>query len=190
MNIEIENTKKQFPVLTTARLKLRPFNLEDAKEVQRMAGSPKVAATTAAIPHPYLDGMAEEWISKHQEWFQKDLSVDFAIESISSKKLIGNISLMINKSNQRAEIGYWVGEEYWNNGFCTEAMSEVIKYAFEVKNLNKITCRHIMINPASGKVMTKNKMVQEGYLKQEIFKNSTFQDMVVYGLLKSEWMGL
>lgn len=177
----------QFPTLQTKRLLLRAFTLSDAKEVQRMAGSPKIAETTATIPHPYLDGMAEDWISKHQEWFEKGISVDFAIETHSDKKLVGNISLMINKSNHKAEIGYWIGEDYWNQGYCTEAMKEVIKYAFESKGLNKITCRHMMTNPASGKVMIKSGLQREGYLKQELFKNNKFYDTVVYGLLKEDW---
>jgi ribosomal-protein-alanine N-acetyltransferase len=176
-----ENT---FPILNTERLTLRAFELSDASEVQRMAGSPQIAATTATIPHPYLDGMAEDWISKHRGWFENGTSVDFAIELKASKKLIGNISLMINKTNHRAEVGYWIGVEFWNHGYCTEAMMEVIKYAFTRPEINKITCRHIMTNPASGKVMLKSGLVQEGYLKQDIFKNGQYFDTLVYGLLK------
>lgn len=185
-----------FPILNTERLTLRAFELSDAAEVQRMAGSAKIAATTATIPHPYLDGMAEDWISKHQQWFDQGISVDFAIEikstqtstSIPTPKLIGNISLMLNKTNHRAEIGYWIGEEFWNKGYCTEAMKEVIKYAFTVRAMNKITCRHIATNPASGKVMIKSGLVQEGYLKHDIHKNGHYFDTLVYGLLKSDWM--
>lgn len=182
--------ERLIPTIQSKRLTLRPFNLNDAKEVQRQAGSPSVAATTATIPHPYPDGAAEDWISKHQAWFINGTSADFAIMLRTTSKLIGNISLMINKPNQKAEIGYWLGEEYWNNGYCTEAMKEVIKYAFEVKNINKITCRHMMTNPSSGKVMIKSGLTQEGYLKQELLKNGQFYDTVVYGLLKSDWISI
>ncbi len=167
---------------------MRPFNLSDAKEVQRMAGKKTISDMTGAIPYPYLDGMAEDWISKHVDAFQKDITVYWALEQTNSKKLIGSLSLMLNLKNLRAEIGYWVGEEFWNKGFCTEAMIAAVKYAFEIKKLNKITCRHIATNPASGKVMTNAGMVQEGYLKQDSFRDDKFQDMVVYGLLKSDWI--
>lgn len=177
-----------FPILNTDRLTLRAFELSDASEVQRMAGSSLIAATTATIPHPYLDGMAEDWISKHQVWFEVGISVDFAIELKESKKLIGNISLMLNKINHRAEIGYWIGEEFWNKGYCSEAMKAVIRYGFTSRVINKITCRHIMTNPASGKVMKKSGLVQEGYLKQDIYKNGHYFDTLVYGILKSDWV--
>lgn len=183
-NKEVNN---EFPEIKTTRLLLRPFQLSDAKEVQRMAGSPSVAATTSTIPHPYLDGLAESWISKHSDWFKNGSSVDFAIELQSSQKLIGNISLIIDNKNHKAEVGYWIGEEHWNKGYCSEAMRAVIEYAFGVRGLNKITCRHMATNPASGKVMVKNGMTQEGYFKQDLYKNGQFVDMVVYGLSSIEW---
>ena len=47
------------PTLQTERLILRSFTLDDAPDVQRLAGERDVASTTSAIPHPYKDGMAE-----------------------------------------------------------------------------------------------------------------------------------
>jgi RimJ/RimL family protein N-acetyltransferase len=177
----------QIPTIRTTQLTLRPFGLSDAKEVQRQAGNPKVAATTLAIPHPYPDGAAEEWISQHQEWFQKGMSVDWAIEHRDSKQLVGCMSLWINRTHKRAETGYWIGEEFWGKGYCTEASHAAVQYAFEVLKLNKITSRHMAENPASGKVMLKAGMEKEGYFKQDFFKNGYFSDTVVYGLLRENW---
>lgn len=177
----------KIPSLVSQRITLRAFQLSDAKEVQRQAGSPKIAATTATVPHPYLDGMAEAWMSKHEELFQKGLVVNWAIELNETNALVGCISLDINKTHQRGEIGYWIGEEYWNKGYCSEAAIEVIRYGFKVLNLNKITSRHMSANPSSGKVMQKAGMLKEGYLKQDFCKNGQFVDMVVYGLLREEF---
>lgn len=180
--------KNHFPTLTTQRLILRPFLLTDAQRVQELAGHPKVAATTATVPHPYLDGMAEQWISFHGEWLEKGSAITLAVVLKDSDELIGCIDLMgISKQHQKAEIGYWIGVDYWNQGYCSEAMKAVVDYGFKSLALNKITCRHMSINPASGRVMLKSGLRHEGTLREEMFKDGRFVDMEVYGILKSEF---
>lgn len=172
------------PTLETDRLFLRAFNLSDAKEVQRLAGDKKVAEVTATIPHPYPDGAAEEWIKNHQSNFNEGINICWAIELKEDRRLIGCVALGISKKHKKAEIGYWIGVDYWNKGFCSEAAKEAVNYAFTTLLLNKITSRHLSINPASGKVMQKIGMTQEGYLTQDFSRNGDFLDMVIYGLLK------
>ena len=68
------------PTLETARLVLRPFRLEDAADVQRLAGDRDVARNTMLLPHPYEDGEAERWLGTHQETYESGQGVTFAIE--------------------------------------------------------------------------------------------------------------
>lgn len=175
------------PVIETSRLRLRAFSLSDASEVQRMAGSFKVAQMTATIPHPYPDGAAESWIGNHASQFLQKEGVTWALEDRSSGKLIGCIGFGISKANQRAEVGYWIGEEFWGKGYCTEAVIAGMDFCFNYFALNKITSRHLSHNPASGKVMMKVGMTQEGYLKQDMLRYDEFHDVVVFGLLRSDW---
>ena len=67
------------PTITTARLVLRPFTLEDSERVQVLADDGKIADTTASIPHPYPDGVAKAWISTHPEKWLKQENVAYAI---------------------------------------------------------------------------------------------------------------
>lgn len=177
------------PILKTNRLNLRPFVIGDAKEVQRQAGNAKVAVTTGAIPHPYPDGLAEQWIGRRQEMFKNKISTDWAIELNSTNQLIGCMSLIFNRAHQRAELGYWIGEEFWASGYGTEAAVEVVRYGFENLSLNKITARHVPENMASGKILQKVGMKFEGHLKQEFLKDGRFLDLIVYGILKNEYVG-
>jgi RimJ/RimL family protein N-acetyltransferase len=176
------------PTLTTERLVLRPFQLIDANRVQTLAGNPKVAATTASIPHPYPDGAAEAWIGGHPDLFKKGVAVQFAIILKETNELIGCISLVgISKADAKAEIAYWIGFEYWNKGYCSEAAQEVVKYGFERMDLNKITSRHASINPASGRVMLNAGLKKEGVLRQEFRKDDQFLDIEVYGILREDF---
>ena len=67
------------PTLTTSRLVLRPIQISDAAGIQRLAGERDIAATTLRIPHPYLDGMAEEWINSLTTRYDKGEAVAFVI---------------------------------------------------------------------------------------------------------------
>lgn len=179
---------KQRPTLHTARLLLRPFALADAQDVQRLAGDKAIADTTANIPHPYLDGMAEQWIATHQERFETAELVNFAIVQRDIGILIGAISLMnLSAHHKRGELGYWIGQPYWNKGYCTEAAQAILAYGFSGLELNRIHGRFLKRNPASGRVMEKIGMIQEGCLRAHDKKWEQFEDVVLYGMLKSEW---
>ena len=98
--------------LTTERLVLRPFTLADAPEVQRLAGDRDVASTTLRIPHPYKEGMAEEWIGTHAEKYASGKGLSLAITLRSPGTLVGAVGLEICKEHSRAELGYWIGKPY------------------------------------------------------------------------------
>ncbi len=177
----------KMPTIETERLILRPYTLDDAKELQRLIGDRAIADTTSNIPHPYEDGMAEEWISRRQETFERGVSVEFAITHREQGFLMGGIGLMIDGEHERAEVGYWIGKSYWNNGYCTEAAQAVLKYGFEVLVLNRIYTTHMTRNPASGRVLQKIGMKHEGTLRQHVEKWGKFEDMEAYGILRSEY---
>jgi RimJ/RimL family protein N-acetyltransferase len=178
----------QIPTFITARLKLRPFTLDDAPAVKELAGAREIAATTVNIPHPYEEGMAEEWIGTHQAAFDRGEAVTFAMSFRTDAQLIGAIGISIDQSHRLAEMGYWVGKPYWNQGYCTEAAREVLRYAFDVLGLNRVQALHMTRNPASGRVMQKVGMAYEGTLRQALFRWGEFQDAAIYAILRDEYV--
>ena len=184
-----ENQTREQPVLETERLLLRPFEIADAADVQRLAGAKEVAATTLHIPHPYEDGMAEQWIGTHREAFESRRQAVFAIVVRDSRELCGAIGLGIAQAHTRAELGYWVGVPYWNKGYCSEAAAAVIAYGFDVLKLHRIAASHFASNPASGRVMQKIGMLYEGYRTAHIKRWDEYHDLVEYGILAGEARG-
>ncbi len=176
------------PTLKTARLILRPLRLSDARDLQRLAGDRAIAATTCNIPHPYEDGMAENFITNCAIAFQKGEMVNFAVTLAADGTLVGGIGLTIARENSRAEMGYWIGKPYWNRRYATEAASAVLKYDFETLNLNRIFASHFENNPASGRVMQKIGMKREGILRKHILKWGEYLDLEQYGMLKREYL--
>lgn len=179
---------KTLPTIQLERLILRPFSLDDAKVVQELAGDQYIAEMTLYIPHPYEDGMAEQWIETHIDNFNEDRSLELAIVHKEEKYLIGAISIGCNKKFDHGELAYWIGRKYKNNGYCTEAAKGIVRYAFEEMKLNRIFARHLGKNPASGKVMEKIGMTYEGRLREHVRKMDHYEDLIYYGLLKDEYI--
>ena len=177
------------PTIETERLILRPFTPSDAPVVQRLAGDRAIAATTLNIPHPYEDGMAEEWISTHKAGFEKEILVNFAIVLKNSKELVGAIGLTLEKGHARAELGYWIGKPYWNQGYASEAGKSVVKYGFETLDLNRIHAFHFKRNTPSGKVLRNIGMSHEGCRRKHVRKWDAYEDVEMYGVLREDTPG-
>jgi [ribosomal protein S5]-alanine N-acetyltransferase len=175
------------PTLETKRLILRPFELTDGKVVRKLAGDRAIADTTLQIPHPYEVGMAEEWILTRRPKFEVGEEVVFAIVLREPGQLIGAMGLVIEGKFRRAELGYWIGRPYWGNGYCTEAGQAVLEYGFQSLKLNRIHAYHFKRNPASGRVMRKLGLKHEGSSPQHVMKWGVFEDVELYGILRSDW---
>jgi ribosomal-protein-alanine N-acetyltransferase len=175
------------PTLETQHLRLRPLTLNDATAVQLLASAPEVADTTLNIPHPYPEGLAEQWIAGRADAAVSGASITWAIADRSSDELYGAISLAIAQQHQHAEMGYWVGVPFWGRGYTTEAAAAVLAHGFTTLGLRRIHAHHFLRNPASGRVMQKLGMAHEGCLRQHIRKGEQFEDIVLYGILREEW---
>lgn len=173
---------RKLPTLTTERLVLRPFLLSDATIVQLLAGSREVADTTLAIPHPYLDGMAESWIATHEGAWTRHESATLAIVEAEAG-LVGAISLRIELPQRRAELGYWIGVPYWGRGYATEAVRAMLEFGFRRLSLHRVYAFHFERNPASGRVMAKAGMQREGTLRGHYFRWGAPEDVAVWGIL-------
>lgn len=177
------------PTIDTARLHLRPFRLSDAGVVQSLAGERDIADTTMNIPHPYEDGMAEEWIIGHEPAYEDGKAITFAIVLRDDDRLIGAIGFEIDRDCEKAALGYWVGKQFWNRGFATEAAVALLDFGFGQLGLNRIYALHLARNPASGRVMEKAGLLYEGTARQDRVKWGKREDLVSYGLVRDDWSG-
>ena len=178
---------KTAPTLLTERLILRSLTLEDAADVQRLAGERDVASTLIRIPHPYEDGVAEEWIRSCYTTFESEAGVHFAITLQTEGSFIGTMGLELDREHERAELGYWIGKPYWGSGYATEAAKAVVAHGFQVLKLNRIYAYYFTRNPASGRVLEKIGMRYEGCRRRHTKKWGNFEDSIGYGMLKADY---
>jgi ribosomal-protein-alanine N-acetyltransferase len=168
--------------IRTERLILRPFALTDAPRVRALASDQRIYETTLNVPCPYEEGMAESWISTHQRYFYEGHGVVFAI-CLVSDLLIGAVSLRRDSPFNRAELGYWIGTEYWNRGYCTEAAKAVVESGFQTLGFHKISGRHFVGNHSSGRVLQKVGMTLEGVLRDDVLKDGRYVTARLYGMV-------
>ncbi|WP_054703904.1 GNAT family N-acetyltransferase [Bacillus sp. JCM 19041] len=175
-----QETKK---TIETDRLLLRLFKEEDAETVSMMCNNYNLYKSTLTLPYPYTLDCALSWIATHEQNFEENKRYEFAITDKSSGQLYGAISISNQQPFRNGELGYWVAEEHWGNGYGTEAAKAVIEFVFNEKNYHRVYARFLKSNPASGKIMVKCGMEYEGIQKDHVFKNDSFEDVVLYGII-------
>ena len=175
------------PTRRTTRLCLGAFAPEDAPELQRMAGAREIADTTVSIPHPYDLDHALAWIGNQRRESVRGRATNFAIRLLPDSKLIGCAGLRdIDREHLQAELGFWVGREWWGKGYAREAAAEVLRFGFEDLGLNRICAYHMARNPAAGRVLLHLGMQREGLLRERVRKWGVYEDVILYAMLRAD----
>ena len=89
--------------------------------------------------------------------------------------------------NESMQLSFWLGREYWNNGYATEAALAMLPFGFDNLNLHRIYARHFTTNFAAGRVLEKILMTYEGTLREAVKKNGNFENVACYSILSSEY---
>jgi RimJ/RimL family protein N-acetyltransferase len=156
-------------MLQHEKIILRPLNDNDSPELARLANNKKIWDNLRDfIPFPYTIEDAIFFINMVKE--EKPV-MTFAIEF--EEQLCGVISLVGQKDVYRktAEIGYWIGEPFWNKGIATIAVKLITKYGFDQLDSVRIHTGVFECNTGSMKVLEKNGYKNEGIFEKAILKN-------------------
>jgi len=183
-----------FPRLETSRLILIPVKDFKGKEcinlindLTQLLNNKNIYKLTFNIPSPYMASDAKKFVSDAPEKYKKRGTRHYSIFTKDNKQLIGGIAISYNKSDKNGEIAYWIGENFWSKGYCSEAVEEIIFQAFTNWEYNRIFAHYYLFNKASKKVMEKNGMKFEGVLREEKLKGECYYDIGIYSILKSEF---
>ncbi len=180
--------QKKKPVkISTKRLVLRPLKIEDAPRVAYLANNYQIYRNTLNLPYPYRKEDAEMWILRQMTKFDNNETISLGISYRLTNELVGVIGLYLCPYHENGEIGYWIGKDYRNKGFATEAVLALIDYAFGQLNYYRVYGKCFASNPASAKVLEKVGMTFEGELKGHIKKEDIFEDVLCYGIINPNY---
>jgi RimJ/RimL family protein N-acetyltransferase len=157
---------------------IRKFRRSDKFSMAEVANNKKVAANLRdAFPSPYSVEDAQKFISVclRQEPYQV-----FAIEF--EGEYVGNIGLHRQDDVYRktAELGYFIGEPWWNRGITPRAVNLICDYGFRELDMIKIFSGVFSFNTASQRVLEKCGFTLEAILKSAVIKNGEICDEYRY----------
>lgn len=172
--------------IESARLVLRALCPSDAKTVAKLVNNRKIAEMTALIPHPYTVQDAEAFISSTASEIE---GLTLAICRKSDGKLVGCCGYTVTEAGT-PEIGYWIGEPFWNEGFATEAVRAMIDHLFTSTGHETLTAGCRVTNAASRAVLDKCGFQWVG---ARLFRSRALQASVPadsFRLTKGTWTAL
>lgn len=164
---------------------LRPWTLADLESLVQHANNPQIAKfMTDGFPHPYTRKNGEAFIA----FATKDEPIHiFAIDV--NGEAVGGIGIHPQHDIQRknAELGYWLGEPFWGKGIMSEAIQQIVAFAFNTYDIDRIFARPFGSNLASQRILEKNHFQLEARFVKTFFKNNQFEDELVYALRRNHW---
>jgi RimJ/RimL family protein N-acetyltransferase len=136
-------------VLETERLMLRRPTLADVKAIAGLANDRRIADNTRRLPHPYSQAHAVEFVRALADEIR---NTNFLIEF--ERAPIGMVGVDWREPDA-PELGYWLGVEYWGQGFGTEAARAVIDFTFEEFDVEHLISGARVTNPSSRNILEK-----------------------------------
>ena len=173
-----------FTELQTPRLTLRQVKPADAPEILFFRSDDQIMQY---LDRDKLQTEAEalEFITKYDKAIQENEGINWGIcLRENPEKLIGTIGLWrFIKQNYRAEIGYTIHPDFWNQGYASEALKAVLHYGFQTLKLHSVEANINPGNQASRRLLEKHGFVQEAYFHEDYFFNGQFLDSVILSLI-------
>jgi RimJ/RimL family protein N-acetyltransferase len=162
--------------------KLREWRSGDEPSLVRHANNRKIWINLRdAFPQPYTMEDAVHWVSRAGN---DEPLTNFAI--VVDGEAAGGIGIVLQSDvfRRSAEIGYWLGEDYWGRGIVTQAVREVTEYAFSKFDLCRIYAGVFEWNPASMRVLEKCGYQLEARMKKAITKDGKTIDDFIFAITR------
>jgi RimJ/RimL family protein N-acetyltransferase len=170
------------------RVRLRAAEREDVKRYYEWVNDPEVTRSLALyLPMSNVD--EERWFERMSQGDPNEKVLAIEVRDGEGWKLIGNCGVFgIEWVNSNAELGIMIGDKScWNQGYGTEVMKLLVRHCFETLNLNRVFLRVYAENLRGKRTYEKAGFVEEGRLREGVFKHGRYDDVILMSVLRSEW---
>jgi RimJ/RimL family protein N-acetyltransferase len=141
---------------------------------------------------PLSNVQEEKWFENLQNRPVEEHPLVIEVKQDGGWLPVGNIGLQhLDWRNRSVEVGIFIGDKrFWNQGYGTETMRLMMKHAFNTLNLNKVYLQVFSNNPRAMKAYEKAGFVVEGRLREDMYIDGQYHDVIVMSILRSEWSGV
>ena len=175
------------PELTTDRLTLRKMMVADTNDMYEYASRTDVTRFLTWYPHPDRE-YTREYLQYLGGRYAAGMFYDWAVIYEPDCKMIGTCGFTaFHCASDSAEVGYVLNPDFHRRGYAPEAARAVIKFGFEVLELNRIEARFMQGNEPSRRVAEKLGMTFEGYARDAIFVKGEYRTVGTCAILRSEY---
>lgn len=167
---------------------LRPWRLDDAEALVRHANNINVARQLRdRFPHPYSRANASAFLKAATSSPEpSNLAIEVDSQAVGA---IGYVS-GIDVERYSAEIGYWLGEDYWGKGIATEALVLMTTHVFDAMNMLRLFALPFADNGGSIRVLEKAGYIREALLRSSSVKYGQPRDQLLYARVNEKWRGV
>jgi ribosomal-protein-alanine N-acetyltransferase len=165
-----------FPILETARLRLRELKTTDAPAVFQIYADDEI--TRYYDLETFTDlSQAESLIKRQTDRFRQKAGVRWGITLKEEDVVIGTIGMMLTAENRQGGIGYDLARPYWRRGIMHEVLQAVIQFGFHTAHVERIQALVMPGNTASARLLEKLGFQDQGILKEYAFFKGRHQDL-------------
>jgi RimJ/RimL family protein N-acetyltransferase len=175
-----ERSRTDCPILLSPRLVMRAPHEDDIDALAHLANNANIANMVARMPHPYTVADAADFVRR-----TRDGAIGkcvYAITKAENGAFLGCCGIEPHEDGRTVELGYWLGEPYWNQGYVTEAAHALIDMVFRTRDIEQIDARCRVMNIPSRRVIQKC-----GFQFQA---TGMVQSLAVGGMVPVEWYRL
>jgi [ribosomal protein S5]-alanine N-acetyltransferase len=161
---------------------VRTYRPEDASSLAKRGNNRRIWENLRdRFPHPFTEANGVEYIT---HVLQNPDTPSFAIDV--DGQAVGGISLHLGNDIERisAELGYWLGEEFWRRGIMTSAIRLVTEYALQERRLIRVFAVPFTTNVASCRALEKVGYQREGLMRRSALKDGMVRDQYLYAIVK------
>ncbi|HVK91562.1 MAG TPA: GNAT family protein [Mycoplana sp.] len=175
-----EQSRTDCPILLSQRLVLRAPHEDDIDALAHLANNANIANMVARMPHPYTIADAADFVRRTKAGAIGKCV--YAITKADNGAFLGCCGIEPHEDGRTVELGYWLGEPHWNQGYATEAAQILTDMVFRTRDVDQIDARVRVMNIASRRVIQKC-----GFQFQA---TGMVQSLAVGGMVPVEWYRL